>query len=126
MIKGGETMTDAEIIYSIHKALNLSRAKFGEKIGVSESVIKNIELRGNKVKPLMADLICKIYNVNPAYIETGEGDMFTVSDDFILDEVKEIYNLTDQQLQIIKNFLELDDDGKEMVIETAKSLAKDL
>lgn len=119
-------MTDAEIIYSIRKALNLSRAKFGEKIGVSESVIRNIELRGNKVKPLMADLICKIYNVNQAYIETGEGDMFTASDDFILDEVKEIYNLTDQQLQIIKNFLELDDDGKEMVIETAKSLAKDL
>lgn len=115
-------MTDAEIIYSIRKALNLSRAKFGEKIGVSESVIKNIELRGNKVKPLMADLICKIYNVNQAYIETGEGDMFTVSDDFILDEVKEIYNLTDQQLQIIKNFLELDDDGKEMVIETACSM----
>lgn len=119
-------MTDSEKILAIRKALGLSRAKFGKKIGVSESVIKNIELREIKIKPLMADLICRIYNVNPVYMETGEGEMFVMPDDYILNEVKEVYNLTDEQLTIIKNFLLLDKRGKDSVIKIIKSLAENL
>ena len=120
-------MTDAKIIYSIRKALKLSRAKFGEKIGVSESVIKNIELRGVELKPLMSDLICRVYNVNPIYMKTGEGEMFiSDNDEVLLDEVKQRYKLTDEEVSIVKSYLELDDDNRKALIEITRNLAKGL
>ena len=120
-------MTDAKIIYSIRKALKLSRAKFGEKIGVSESVIKNIELRGVELKPLMSDLICRVYNVNPIYMKTGEGEMFISDNDAVLlDEVKQRYKLTDDEVSIVKSYLELDDDNRKALIEITRNLAKGL
>ena len=120
-------MTEAKIIYSIRKALKLSRAKFGEKIGVSESVIKNIELRGVELKPLMSDLICRVYNVNPIYMKTGEGEMFiSDNDEVLLDEVKQRYKLTDEEVSIVKSYLELDDDNRKALIEITRNLAKGL
>lgn len=117
-------MTNGEKILAIRKALGLSRTKFGEKIGVSESVIINIETKGVELKPLMADLICRIYNVNPVYMETGEGEIFLTSDGCLLNEVKKVYDLTDDQLTFIKNFLQLDKIGKENVINVAKILSR--
>lgn len=120
-------MTDAKIIYSIRKALKLSRAKFGEKIGVSESVIKNIELRGVELKPLMSDLICRVYNVNPIYMKTGEGEMFISDNDkVLLDEVKQRFKLTDDEVDIVRNFIQLDEDSRKFIIELTRNLAKGL
>lgn len=60
----------------LRKTLKLTRAAFGEEIGVSDSVIKNIEYDKTEPKPLMIQQICKTYNVNEAWLTTGEGEMF--------------------------------------------------
>ena len=67
----------------VRKQLKLSRREFGAKIGVSESVIVNIEMnrlsRPEQKKPLY-NLICSTFNVDPYWLETGEGDMFLPMD----------------------------------------------
>lgn len=63
-------------LLELRKALDLTRAAFGEPVGVSDSVIKNIEYEKTDPKPLLIQQICKTYNVNPEWLETGEGDMF--------------------------------------------------
>ena len=60
----------------LRKTLKLTRAAFGEEIGVSDSVIKNIEYDKTEPKPLMIQQICKTYNVNETWLTTGEGEMF--------------------------------------------------
>lgn len=63
-------------IAEIRKVLNLSQTDFGAEIGVSRDVIKNIEYNKTEPKPLLIQQICKTYNINPAWLEAGEGEMF--------------------------------------------------
>jgi transcriptional regulator with XRE-family HTH domain len=63
-------------ISHLRKTLKLTRAAFGEEIGVSDSVIKNIEYDKTEPKPLMIQQICKAYNVNETWLTTGDGEMF--------------------------------------------------
>lgn len=120
-------MTNAEKVFAIRKSLGMSRKDFGYKLGVSESVINNIETKGVELKPLMSDLICRVYNVNPIYMKTGEGEMFiSDNDEVLLDEVKQRYKLTDEEVSIVKSYLELDDDNRKALIEITRNLAKGL
>lgn len=120
-------MTNAEKVFAIRKSLGMSRKDFGYKLGVSESVINNIETKGVELKPLMSDLICRVYNVNPIYMKTGEGEMFISDNDAVLlDEVKQRYKLTDEEVSIVKSYLELDDDNRKTLIEITRNLAKGL
>ena len=120
-------MTNAEKVFAIRKSLGMSRKDFGHKLGVSEGVITNIEIRGVELKPLMSDLISRVYNVNPIYMKTGEGEMFISDNDTVLlDEVKQRYKLTDEEVSIVKSYLELDDDNRKALIEITRNLAKGL
>lgn len=68
-----------ERIQEIRKHFGLSRRVFGEKLGVSESVIVNIEydrLRRPEQKEPIYKLICEKFDVNEHWLKTGEGEMF--------------------------------------------------
>ena len=67
-----------ERITTIRKELKLSQSAFGEHIGVSRDVIKNIDnnIVDAETKPLLVQQICKEYNVTRTWLETGEGNMF--------------------------------------------------
>ena len=54
----------------------MSRAKFGEPIGMTDSEIKNVETGATQLKENKIPLICNIYNVNEQWLRTGQGDMF--------------------------------------------------
>lgn len=59
--------------------LNLSQAAFGDGAGVGLGVIKNIDYNRTEPNPLYFDLLCKAYNIDRQWIETGEGEMFRES-----------------------------------------------
>ena len=54
----------------------LSQTEFGESLGAGIGAIKNLEAGITTLKPAMADLICRLYNVDPVWLETGQGEMF--------------------------------------------------
>lgn len=56
--------------------LNMSRAKFGIPIGMSDGEIKNIETGLTQLKENKIPLICNAYNVNEEWLRTGKGEMF--------------------------------------------------
>ena len=63
-------------IKSLRNSLGLSQTEFGESLGAGIGVIKNRVSGITTLKPAMSDLICRIYNVDPVWLETGEGEMF--------------------------------------------------
>ena len=68
-----------ERIEILRKDLSMSRRVFGERLGVSESVIVNIEydrLKRPDQKEALYKLICKEFNVNEEWLRTGNGEMF--------------------------------------------------
>lgn len=81
-----------ERIEILRKDLSMSRRVFGERLGVSESVIVNIEydrLKRPEQKESLYKLICKEFNVNEEWLRTGEGEMFVS-----LDRKEQIAQLT--------------------------------
>lgn len=66
-----------ERLFKLRKEiLNLSRRKFGEPIGMTDSEIKNIETGMTTLKDNKIRLICSMYNVNETWLRTGEGEIF--------------------------------------------------
>lgn len=64
------------ILYLRKTALKLSRAKFGEPVGMSDSEIKNLENGITQLKDSKISLICRTYGVNEKWLRTGEGEIF--------------------------------------------------
>lgn len=63
-------------IRAVRKALKLSQNDFGERLGVSRSVIANLECSRVSPREPFISLLCKEYKVNRSWMDTGEGEMF--------------------------------------------------
>lgn len=64
----------------VRKTLKLSQTSFGDAIGVSRDVINNIDNLRVPAKPLLIQQICRVYNVDPDWLENGSGEMFLEKD----------------------------------------------
>lgn len=115
-----------ERITLLRKELKLSQTEFGERIGVSRGVIKNIDDKNVIVKPLLIQQICKEYNVNRIWLETGEGEMFEdiSRDEEIALRVGQILSEDDDSFkkQLIGVLTALDDDEWELLRKMAAKL----
>lgn len=65
-----------ERIKELREYLGLSRAAFGEQLGVSGDVINNLERGRVEIKEDRIKLICSVFNVNEHWLRTGEGDPY--------------------------------------------------
>lgn len=65
-----------ERIKELRKALGLTLENFGAKLGVTKTEISNIENGNCELTDQMFLLICRESNVNPGWLETGNGPMF--------------------------------------------------
>lgn len=63
-------------VRAMRKTLGLTQTQLGESLGGGIGIVKNLEDGKTTLKPAMADLIVKLYHVNPTWLETGEGEMF--------------------------------------------------
>lgn len=108
--------------------LKLSQVAFGERIGVSRSVIQNLDdnIVDISTKPLLIQQICKEYNVNRIWLETGEGEMFEdiSRDEEIALRVGQILSEDDDSFkkQLIGVLTALDDDEWELLRKMASKL----
>ena len=67
------------IKYVRKKELNMTQEEFGQALGVSRSVIANIEynrLARLEQKEPIIKLICKQFHINESWLRTGEGEPF--------------------------------------------------
>ncbi len=72
-------METYERIRELRKSLHLTQTEFGERLGVSLSVINNIEynrLSRPDQKLSLIKLMCKEFGVNEEWLLTGEGEPF--------------------------------------------------
>lgn len=119
-----------ERIEILRKDLSMSRRVFGEKLGVSESVIVNIEydrLKRPDQKESLYKLICKEFNVNEEWLRTGNGEMFVpltrnqLITDFATDLIMEDNTFKKRLVEALAN---LDESEWEVLEKLAESLIK--
>jgi len=126
----------SERIQSIRKKLGLSRRAFGEKLGVSESVIVNIEydrLAKPEQKEPLYKLICREFNINEDYLRTGKGEMFIElpEEDETAALVYELLGpekneLFDMILEVIRTYKELSPGSQKVIREFCKKYIENI
>lgn len=119
-----------ERIEILRKDLSMSRRVFGEKLGVSESVIVNIEydrLKRPDQKESLYKLICKEFNVNEEWLRTGNGEMFIpltrdqLITDFAADLIMEDNTF---KKRLVEALAKLDENEWKVLEKLAESLIK--
>lgn len=103
--------------------LHLSQEAFGERLGVSRSVIKNIELDAlarPDQKLSLIKLICKEFSISENWLLYGEGEMEVQPDTFSLDDFAKQHDATELELSILKAYFELDPDLRGQLVKHFK------
>lgn len=116
-------------IKEIRKRIGLNQTEFGDRIGVKQGTIAGYE---NGIRaPIDAVIlsICREFNVNEAWLRTGEGDMFRAKD-----REEELYELfakmmgdrnADFKRRLISVMLRMDEPEWQMLERKAMELLKE-
>lgn len=108
-------------IKELRKTLGLTLEKFGERLGVGKTAINKLEKGENNVTDQRRKSICREFGVNEEWLLSGSGPMFIPSSIFSLDEFAKSHEASDLDLNIIKAYLSLEPEVREMIAEHFKS-----
>lgn len=118
-----------ERLFELRKnVLKLSRAKFGEPIGMTDSEIKNLENGVTQLKESKIHLIVKTYNVNEQWLKTGEGEMFLEKSES--DKLAELFAdlmgkpVDDEERQLAESYAALTKEERKQIVGIMRKLAK--
>lgn len=67
-------------IKTLRQTLGMSQTDFGRKIGVTRSVLSNLDLGITTLQDPLLSLVCSVFNVRREWLETGSGEMFDQPD----------------------------------------------
>lgn len=112
-----------ERIKLIRQHYELNQSEFAKRLGVTRSTISQYEAGLSGVSNSTVQSICREFNVNKEWLETGNGDMLnsttdseelarTVakiladSDDFVIKTFLALGQLSPQQWQLVKDFVD--------------------
>lgn len=114
-------MTSGERVKIIRKNLGLTLVEFGNRIGLKNNSVSQIENNKNTLTIQNMKAICREFNVSYAWLKDGKGDMFTNLPETLLDEIADEYHLNNKMKKLIKTLLELDEQSQSLLINILES-----
>lgn len=94
-----------ERLVMLRKELKLTQSEFAKKIQISRSHLSGIENGSKSFTERVVSDICREFDVNRTWLETGEGDMFID----ILTEMDEFNNADKDVQEMVRLYMQLDD-----------------
>lgn len=120
---GGMDSIAARVKY-LRQELKLSQKEFGERVGVSQTKIYDIENQ-KPLSNLLKRSICNEFELNEEWLVTGQGDMYS-SKHYNKDLELFIASIKDERVKkLILRIATLNDKGLEMVSNVVDLLAND-
>lgn len=116
----------SEKLKALRKALKLTQTAFGERLGVSIDVIKNLEYNRTTPSEIFINHMCEIYNVNKDWLNESSDEMFTFSydDDAVLvEKMLKQYNPNQSIRTLLYSWSQLPPEKQEMLAEFAEDFA---
>lgn len=98
------------IKYLRKKILDITQLEFGNRIGLTESMVSRLESGVAALTERNINLICKEFNVNIIWLKEGIGEPINELHDSLIDRLVDEYKLNDVQRRIIESVLELTDE----------------
>ena len=116
-------MTINARIKELRKQLGFNQTVFGEKIGIKVSQASYIEKDGNTVTQRIIQLICTNFNVSEQWLVDGTGEMYTSTEDGVIQQLVKEYSLTPEQEIFARQWLQLPADAKDAVVDYVLQVA---
>lgn len=114
-----------ERVKKIRAILNLSQVAFGAPLNLSQRAVAHIESGNNGLTDRNFESICRVYNVNPRWLESGEGVMFAEKKTKnYLELLAEEKNLSPNDIAIIQSILDLPPEIRQAAAEWLFNLAR--
>lgn len=118
-------MTIGERIKLVRKENNLTQEKFAERIHTSRSNLGNIETDTFAVQDRILFEICREFDVNREWLETGDGEMFRVKsrDEEIAEWAASLGDVGNEfKRRFVYALTKLNEDGWEVIERFAQTL----
>ena len=115
-------MTINERIKIIRENEKLTQTTFGGKIGLKKSAVSQME-KGASVNPRVIQLICTNFNVSEKWLVEGTGEMYTSTEDGVIQQLVKEYSLTPEQEIFARQWLQLPADAKDAVVDYVLQVA---
>ena len=115
----------SEKLKLLRKALKLTQTAFGEKLGVSIDVIKNLEYNRTTPADIFVNHICEIYNVNRGWLLGDEKEMFnqTADEAALVERLLNQSNASPAIRALLHSWLQLPPDKRIILEEFAEDFA---
>lgn len=68
-----------ERLKQLRQKLKINQTNFAKQLGITQTAYSMIENGNNPLADRYIKIICSIFNVNEAWLRTGEGEMFLFS-----------------------------------------------
>lgn len=116
-----ESMTINERIYYLRKkVLKISQRELGKILGVGDTAVSKLEKTGSTVTERNIKAICNEFNISYNWLVDGVGDIFIEDDKSTIELLKRDYNLRDVEVRLIEEFLKLDENERDVLINYLK------
>ena len=106
-------------IKELRKDLGLNQKEFGSKLEMSQGAVSWMEQDGNTVVDQNKRIICDQFGVSLHWLETGEGDMYTDSDERLFERLHTELGLNEREQQILRTFLTFSEEERTRVLDFA-------
>lgn len=114
-----------ERIKRIRKLSNLTQQEFADKIKVKRNTVATYEMGRSIPSDSAIALICREFSVNENWLRNGEGPMYKERDGSFTEMLSDIDDSDDDFIKnIIKIYMELDEDSKAALKKVAKKMAE--
>lgn len=115
-------MTIGGRIRILRKELSLTQAEFGDKIGLKQAVIGQMENNTRNITDRTILLICEKYSVSKQWLCNGIGEMFVETDKTVISSLVSEYNLDALDQKIVECYLNLDTLQRKVIKDYLRSL----
>ena len=105
-------------VKEVRQSMELSQAKFAQKIGFSQGGIKDVEIGKCKVTDRLILAMNKYLGINEEWLRTGNGSMYAQTDkkdavEQALNILMAKYNMDKFEIAMMKNYLEMSPEAKQ-------------
>ena len=119
-------MTENERIRNVRQNYGLTLEAFGKRVGVTKAAMSNIENGSRGVTDQMRRSICREFNVNEAWLRTGDGDMNSYTLSQVAAEIAGKYGLEHRSEVFLERFIMLPDDARSVLLDFVQDVASAL
>lgn len=94
-------------IKKVRKHFDLTQTEFGNRLGLKGNTITNYETGLRIPSETVIVAICREFNVNRKWLETGEGEMFLAKESDTLKKISARYNGSDTFRAVLDAYVQL-------------------